>query len=161
VCHRDISLENILIHENNKTAVIIDFGLALRVPMEESGLRKLLVPSTPCGKGYYMAPEIYRSEQAFDGFAIDLWATAVVLFILLVGNPPWKHPCDNIRYELIAKQDQLVPLLQSWQRFVSPQAADLLQRMLREDPNERLSLQEVQEHPWVLNNHAVGTTMNG
>jgi serine/threonine protein kinase len=100
-------------------------------------------------------------EQAFDGFAIDLWAAAIVLFILLVGNPPKIHPCDSIRYELIAKQDQLVPLLQSWQRFVSPQAAaDLLQRMLREDPNERLSLQEVQEHPWVRNNHVVVPAIN-
>jgi serine/threonine protein kinase len=147
VCHRDLSLENILLHHD--TAVIIDFGIALRVPLERRRLRQLIQPTEPCGKPYYMAPEI-RNTQVFDGFAVDLWAAAVVLFILLVGNPPWDHPGNNMRYELIAKQDQLACLLNSWDRSVSQDAADLLQSMLREDPHERLSLKQILEHPWML-----------
>lgn len=146
VCHRDLSLENILIHKN--TAVLIDFGIALRVPLERRRLRHLINPMDPGGKAYYIAPEIQNCEK-FDGFAIDLWSAGVILFILLVGNPPWDLPCVNIRYELIAKQEQLERLLHSWNRPVGPEAADLLQRMLREDPHERLSLKEIQDHPWM------------
>jgi serine/threonine protein kinase len=42
-------------------------------------------------------------------------------------------------------------MLDSWKRPVSPLAADLLQKMLMEDPRQRLSLTEVKDHPWVVN----------
>mmetsp|Transcript_15728 Transcript_15728/g.22797 ORF Transcript_15728/g.22797 Transcript_15728/m.22797 type:complete len:384 (-) Transcript_15728:354-1505(-) len=160
VCHRDMSLENILVDEY-KTSVIIDLGMCLRVPYADddgtgvtdvSGgtLRLLMRPLIPCGKPNYISPEVLKSEEPFDGFAIDLWATGVILFIMLVGLPPWEFAREeDPRYRMVTRGG-LTRMLQSWNRPVSPQAADLLQRMLMENPRERLSLCEVKDHPWVL-----------
>ena len=148
VCHRDISLENIMIHDGKP--VIIDFGIALRVPMERRRLRHLIVPDTDVGKQYYVSPEIALSRDPYDGFAVDLWAVGVILFIFLTGCPPWSHPFADLTFELIAiSRNRLESLLVSWDRAVSPEATDLLQRMLRLDPRERLSLAQVAEHPWM------------
>merc|ERR1711935_1214225 len=104
----------------------------------------------PCGKPNYISPEILASDGPFDGFAIDLWATGIILFIMLVGLPPWEFARpEDPRYKMVAK-GKLAKMLDSWQRSVSPEATDLLQRMLMEDPRHRLSLMEIRDHPWVI-----------
>mmetsp|Transcript_3372 Transcript_3372/g.8122 ORF Transcript_3372/g.8122 Transcript_3372/m.8122 type:complete len:390 (-) Transcript_3372:236-1405(-) len=157
VCHRDMSLENILVDEYTRS-VVIDLGMCLRVPYDNGeqvgdvsagGLRRLIQPLTPCGKPNYISPEILGSEAPFDGFAIDLWATGVILFIMLVGLPPWEFARpEDPRYKMVTR-GRLSRMLESWKRPVSPLAADLLQKMLMEDPRQRLSLTEVKDHPWV------------
>lgn len=159
VCHRDMSLENILVDEY-KTSVVIDLGMCLRVPysnydtggvcdVSKGTLRRLISPLIPCGKPNYISPEVLRSEEAFDGFAIDLWAAAVILFIMLVGLPPWEFAREeDPRYRMVVKGG-LERMLRSWQRSISPLAADLLQNMLRENPLDRLSLNQVLNHPWI------------
>ena len=161
VCHRDMSLENILVDEY-KTSVVIDLGMCLKVPFDdgESGgvsdvtagtLRRLICPLVPCGKPNYISPEVLRSQDPFDGFAIDLWAAGVILFIMLVGLPPWEFAREeDPRYRMVVRGG-LERMLRTWQRPISPLAADLLQKMLMEDPRERLSLVEVKDHPWVVN----------
>lgn len=158
VCHRDMSLENILVDEYTRS-VVIDLGMCLRIPYDNGesiadvssgGLRRLIKPLIPCGKPNYISPEILASDRPFDGFAIDLWATGVILFIMLVGLPPWEFARpEDPRYKMVIK-GKLSRMLESWKRPVSPEAADLLQKMLMEDPRQRLSLTEVKDHPWVL-----------
>jgi len=157
VCHRDMSLENILVDEY-KRSVVIDLGMCLRVPYEDGDgvtdvsagtLRRLMQPLIPCGKPNYISPEVLKSEEPFDGFAIDLWAVGVILFIMLVGLPPWEFARDeDPRYRMVVKGG-LERMLKSWDRAISPAAADLLQKMLREDPRQRLSLIEIKDHEWV------------
>lgn len=159
ICHRDMSLENILVDEY-KTSVVIDLGMCLKVPYSsEDGtglcdvsagtLRRLIRPQIPCGKPNYISPEVLHSVDPFDGFAIDLWATAVILFIMLVGLPPWEFAREeDPRYRMVTR-GALGDMLRSWDREVSPQATDLLQRMLHADPRRRLSLEEVKDHDWV------------
>jgi serine/threonine protein kinase len=152
-----MSLENILVDEYKKS-VVIDFGMCLRVPYDgEDGvlevtagtMRRLILPQIPCGKPNYISPEVLKSEEPFDGFAIDLWATAVILFIMLVGLPPWEFAREeDPRYRMVVRGG-LTRMLASWDREISPEATDLLQRMLREDPRQRLSLVEVQDHAWL------------
>jgi serine/threonine protein kinase len=155
----DLSLENILVDEY-KTSVIIDMGMCLRIPYDDGNgggtadvsartMRRLLTPLIPCGKPNYISPEVLKSEQPFDGFAIDLWACGVILFIMLVGLPPWEFAREeDPRYRMVVRGG-LERMLRSWQRPISPDAADLLQKMLKEDPNERLTLLEVKGHQWV------------
>ncbi|KAL3915263.1 MAG: hypothetical protein SGILL_005734 [Bacillariaceae sp.] len=163
VCHRDMSLENILVDEYTRS-VVIDLGMCLRVPYDNGsgevgdvtggGLRRLIKPLIPCGKPNYISPEILASEGPFDGFAIDMWATGVILFIMLVGLPPWEFARpEDPRYKMVTR-GKLGKMLDSWKRPVSPLAADLLQKMLMEDPRQRLSLTEVKDHPWVVNDDA-------
>mmetsp|Transcript_45715 Transcript_45715/g.51554 ORF Transcript_45715/g.51554 Transcript_45715/m.51554 type:complete len:256 (-) Transcript_45715:519-1286(-) len=158
VCHRDMSLENILVDEYTRS-VVIDLGMCVRVPYDNGGeigdvtcggLRRLIRPLIPCGKPNYISPEILSSDGPFDGFGIDLWATGVILFIMLVGLPPWEFARpEDPRYKMVIK-GKLGRMLDSWKRPVSALAADLLQKMLMEDPHQRLSLTEVKDHPWVV-----------
>jgi serine/threonine protein kinase len=153
-----MSLENILVDEYTRS-VVIDLGMCLRVPYDNcgdigdvscGGLRRLIKALIPCGKPNYISPEILSSEGPFDGFAIDLWATGVILFIMLVGLPPWEFArSEDPRYKMVTK-GKLSRMLDSWKRPISPLAVDLLQKMLMEDPRQRLSLTEIKDHPWVV-----------
>ena len=73
VCHRDMSLENILVDEYTRS-VVIDLGMCLRVPYDDGGevkdvscggLRRLIKPLIPCGKPNYISPEVLTSDQAY------------------------------------------------------------------------------------------------
>ena len=161
VSHRDLSLENVLIDHNMSKAVIIDLGMCLRVPfgaddgsivdVTKGTLRRLMLPQGQCGKPNCMPPEVLLNDRPFDGFAIDVWACGVILFIMLVGLPPfqWANR-DDPRFRMITKGG-LELMLNQWNRPVSFEAGNLLQRMLKEDPKERLSLVEIMDHPWVIN----------
>ena len=161
VCHRDMSLENILVDEY-RLAIVIDFGMCLRVPYAAASggitdvsagtLRLLMKPLTPCGKRYYISPEILRSEEPFDGFGIDLWSAGVILFIMLTGLPPWEFPIENNPWYRMVTQVEggIEQMLRRLRKPVSPPAADLLQKMLMHDPRQRLSLNDVRDHPWVV-----------
>ena len=75
-------------------------------------------PLILCGKPNYILPEILRSEELFDGFAIDLWASGVILLItrMLVGLPPWEFVREeDPRYRRVTKGG-LSRMLQSWNR---------------------------------------------
>jgi len=69
---------------------------------------------------------------------------------MLVGLPPWEFARpEDPRYKMVIK-GKLSRMLDSWKRPVSPLAADLLQKMLMEDPRQRLSLTEIKDHPWFI-----------
>jgi serine/threonine protein kinase len=178
ICHRDMSLENLLVHQNG--CLVIDLGMCLRVPFYTSQCngddklsdtmnrmsitiqncdlesilqrkRVLVTPQGTCGKWIYMSPEIYNNKEAFDGFAIDMWAAGVILFLMLTGFPPWERACatdDRFKYMTAG---YMVQMLTEWELGLSSDAMDLLQRMLWLDPKDRLSLEQVRAHPWMAN----------
>lgn len=160
VCHRDLSLENVLVDTND--CLIIDMGMCLYVPYndpENPGMitnatrgtaRRLMKPQGTCGKHNYMAPEIFANRDAFDGFAIDLWAAGSILYIMLTGFPPYDQATRaDEKFDIIVGGG-LVAQLEEWGTRLSPEAGDLLQSMLQLDPRDRLSLAEVMSHPWVV-----------
>ena len=77
VVHRDLKLENILIDESNKIK-IIDFGFATKC--KNGGML-----STHCGTPHYMDPDLAK-RGSYSGFAADVWALGVILFMLLTGR---------------------------------------------------------------------------
>lgn len=157
-----------MVDENDKL-VILDLGMALRVPYRDpsnpggvtdvsEGTERLLMKAQgQGGKLMYMAPEIVAHDECFDGFAIDLWAAGVVLFVLLVGLAPfrWAHESDT-RYAKIAK-GQLKELLHSLNIRISDEACDLLQNMFWRDPRRRLTLSRAMQHPWVVDRQFAAT----
>ena len=161
ICHRDLSLENILVDDED--CLIIDMGMCLRVAytsrtdpqkvtdVSNGTTRRLIRRQGTCGKHNYMSPEIYQNTDDFDGFAIDLWAAGVILYIMLTGFPPYDHATmADKRFEIIV-EGELIEQLRTWEIYLSDEAGDLMQKMLRLDPKERLTLAQVMEHPWVTN----------
>lgn len=171
VCHRDLSISNILL-EGNNNLVIVDFGLALRVPykdnsnvggvadVSEGSDRLLMVAQGQSGSLAYLAPEIIERDQAFDGFAADLWSAGVLLFVFLVGLAPFQVPsATDFRYMQINKGMLKELMAANLEEPVSDEACDLLQNMLWRDPRKRLTLAQVLQHPWVVGPPSVAPTL--
>ncbi|GKZ01122.1 hypothetical protein MPSEU_001063800 [Mayamaea pseudoterrestris] len=163
VCHRDLSLENVLV--DGEKCMIIDMGMCLRVPYTDpkrtnavtdvvrGTIRRLMKPQGVCGKHNYMSPEVFANIENFDGFAIDLWAAGVILYIMLTGFPPYDQASrTDQRFELIVS-GRLMEQLCNWDIILTDEAGDLMQKMLRYKPKDRLTLAEVMSHPWVTNDH--------
>jgi len=148
ICHRDLSLENILISGGNH-CVIIDLGMCLRLPRGEDGSYMLVRPQGTCGKRNYISPEIVANTQPFHGFAVDMWATGVILFIMLTGVPPVDVASElDPRFRMLVN-GQLPELLRQWEFNLSPAAVDLLSQLLTPDWRLRPTIEQVVQHPWV------------
>lgn len=147
VAHRDIKPENILLSDGDLK--LADFGLAML--FSYNGKTKL--SQTVCGSPPYMAPEVLPTEgfsgqktQPYEGNRADIWSCGIVLFVLLVGNTPWDEPTsesDEFNDYTSNKfmDDEL------WKR-IPQEAISLLKGMLRVDPSQRFTLEDVRRHPW-------------
>lgn len=156
--HQDLSLESVRLRGTD--CFLVGLGLALRVPVqqEESPMPTLLSPQSSCGTQLlFLAPEILQN-MPFDAQAVDLWATGVILAIMLYGTCApfvWASP-DDKRYREIAIKGNLRGIARKWESQndgaspVSDEALDLLQSMLRANPADRLTLEDIQQHPWFL-----------
>ena len=80
-----------------------------------------------------------------------MWAAGVILFLMLTGFPPWERACQTDERFHYMSGGYLVQMLTEWDVGLSSDAMDLLQRMLFLDPKDRLSLEQVRAHPWMVN----------
>lgn len=153
VVHRDISLENTLLHGDGSVRVI-DFGQAVLLYNPKGPrLDSLLRHTGKAGKAYYRAPEMYLGD--YEGAPVDLFAVGVMLFIMTVGTPPWNSAVQtDARYKYIEKYG-VTKLLTSWGKAQSmtPQLLDLIERLMCPNPQLRMSVDEALAHPWI---HAAG-----
>lgn len=161
VCHRSITLDNIVVHHN--VCKLIDFGLALRIPyehpIEEYGTtdvsdgtkRRLIISQGQSGDLTYMSPEVFSEDSRFDGFAVDLWSAGVILYIMLIGSKPFKLPFPtDTNFDRICMDCKLKDCIDYWGIDLSVDAIDLCQNMLVRDKRKRLTLAAVMKHPWVV-----------
>lgn len=91
------------------------------------------------------------SSQTYDGYAVDIWACGIILFILLTAVPPVEHASAlDPRYRMIAS-GRLEDLLNVWgMNHVTPLARDLLFRLLQTSPEARPTVQQIKTHPWIV-----------
>jgi len=142
IIHRDIKLENILMDATGHVT-LIDFGLCdiTSYPGQES--------EKFCGSMDYVAPEVV-SKRSYNGKQADSFSLGVVLFTLLFAEFPFVSQ-DRVN---CIKTGRLQPIPNfsdtKMKRFqIDPIAKDLISRMLREDPNRRIPIEEIKSHPWL------------
>jgi serine/threonine protein kinase len=164
--HRDLSVENILYEIDYEKEiyrfVIIDFGMCVLcdrldryLHTDESELTaysfKSLPMYDPCGKKQYMAPEILSGNSTtVNPMLCDMWALGIILFISLTGNFPMDLALiTDPKYRFIAVDMRLADYFQHFQINISSDATNLIQNLLRPDPMQRLTIQQIRDHPWL------------
>lgn len=137
VIYRDLKPENCLLdHEGH--LLLTDFGLSKVTLDDESPCRSIL------GTPEYMAPEVIQGKEY--GAAVDWWSLGALGYDLLTGSPPFTGNNNAKIQEKILKQKLSLPF------YLSPDAKDLLTRLLRKDPKKRLGynmakdLQTIKNH---------------
>lgn len=136
ICHRDIKPENILL-TNKNILKIIDFGLSNQYD-------KYL--STPCGSPCYASPEMIHGSK-YNGLAIDLWASGVILFAMVCGYLPFD---DKNNEKLFAKILRCkIEFPSEDETLLTNDCKDLILRILTPNPNKRIKLDEVMVHPFL------------
>jgi len=156
ICHRDLKPENILLcslDDKNPVIKITDMGLSKLVDLGT-------VLKTFCGTPQYIAPEVIKGSSVFGGpkpysLKVDCWGLGVILYILLSGTPPFSED-RRIKQEL---KDQILTANYTFypQLFdsISVEAKDLIQKCLKVEPSERISAEEIMNHPWLTNDSDV------
>lgn len=143
VTHLDISLENILLDSEQQHIKLCDFGVAQELQSPSHKLQGKV------GKLGCMAPEVY-SGVPFDGRQADIWSCGIVLFVMLTSVPPLicPHSSDTC-FDLIRKRG-IQELCKVWKftEIISDCCQDLLAGMIA-PPSRRLSIEQVQNHPWL------------
>jgi len=134
ITHRDIKPENILLDKDKENIKVIDFGLS------NYCTDKNLLHSS-CGSPCYASPEML-SGKPYIGISTDLWSSGIVLYSMLVGSLPFDEQELHKLYEQIKVGKFYLP------STLSLEAMDLLKKLLMVDPNKRIGLNEIKNHPW-------------
>ncbi|KAM3921788.1 aurora kinase A [Leptodactylus fuscus] len=135
VIHRDIKPENLLLGSNGELK-IADFGWSVHAPSSRR--------TTLCGTLDYLPPEMIEGRMHDE--KVDLWSLGVLCYEFLVGKPPFEAETHQETYRRISKVEYQFP------PYVLEGAKDLISKLLKHNPNHRLPLKGVLEHPWIVQN---------
>ncbi|XP_066895800.1 maternal embryonic leucine zipper kinase isoform X2 [Kogia breviceps] len=138
--HRDLKPENLLFDEDHKLK-LIDFGLCAK----PKGNKDYHL-QTCCGSLAYAAPELIQG-RSYLGSEADVWSMGILLYVLMCGFLPFDD--DNVMalYKKIMRGKYEVP------KWLSPSSILLLQQMLQVDPKKRISVKNLLNHPWIMQDY--------
>uniref|UniRef100_A0A8C1SJX9 calcium/calmodulin-dependent protein kinase n=1 Tax=Cyprinus carpio TaxID=7962 RepID=A0A8C1SJX9_CYPCA len=147
-----VSPENLLLASKSKGAAVklADFGLAIEVEGDQQAWFGF------AGTPGYLSPEVLRKDPY--GKAVDLWACGVILYILLVGYPPFWDEDQHRLYQQIKAGAYDFPSPE-WDT-VTPEAKDLINKMLTINPSKRITAAEALKHPWISHRSTVASCMH-
>jgi len=136
VIHRDIKPENILIGKYS-ILKLADFGWSA----ESTSTCKR---TTLCGTLDYLPPEMLNGN-GYDE-KIDLWCLGVLTYEMIIGKPPFDSQTQHETIRMIRSIELTFPT------GTSPDLRDLITKLLRRNPTDRLPLKDVAQHVWILKN---------
>jgi len=131
IIHRDIKPENLLLNEGGRV-LLADFGWS---NFSDGGVRK-----TFCGTPEYIAPEMLLKKG--HDTRVDIWSVGVLMFELLSGYSPFVAKNNQELYQNIRR------LKIQWPKDMPPLAKNLIGKILKLNPLDRPSLQEILDHQW-------------
>ncbi|XP_014599640.1 PREDICTED: calcium/calmodulin-dependent protein kinase type II alpha chain isoform X3 [Polistes canadensis] len=152
VVHRDLKPENLLLASKAKGAAVklADFGLAIEVSGESQAWYGF------AGTPGYLSPEVLKKEPY--GKPVDIWACGVILYILLVGYPPFWDDDQHRLYAQIKAGSYDYPSPE-WDT-VTPEAKNLINQMLTVNPSKRITANEALKHPWICQRERVASVVH-
>ena len=133
IVHRDLKPENLLL-DHDLNVKIADFGLS-NIMTDGNFLK------TSCGSPNYAAPEVI-SGKLYAGPEVDVWSCGVILYVLLIGRLPFDDEYIPTLFKKIAAGKYTAP------QWVSQGARDIIHKMLRVNPVQRITIQEIRQDPW-------------
>ncbi|KAM8868650.1 MAP kinase-activated protein kinase 3 isoform 2-T2 [Synchiropus picturatus] len=153
IAHRDIKPENLLYTSEDRNCVLklTDFGFA-----KETTVHNPL--QTPCFTPYYVAPEVLGPEK-YDK-SCDMWSLGVIMYILLCGFPPFYSKTGQAISPGMKRRIRMGQYEfpnPEWAE-VSQEGKDLINQLLKTDPNERMTIAQFMKHPWISQSTVVPST---
>lgn len=141
IAHRDLKPENVMFETKdiNSKLCVLDFGFAKHT--DET-------LETPIGTLQYLAPEVLQ-PGSYDK-SVDIWSVGCILFFMLYGRTPFLATSDEAIVARAAEVEFQFPD----DIFVSDGAKDLISRLLRKNPAERLTAHEILTHKWMASGPA-------
>ncbi|XP_043953065.1 calcium/calmodulin-dependent protein kinase type II delta 1 chain isoform X5 [Gambusia affinis] len=152
VVHRDLKPENLLLASKLKGAAVklADFGLAIEVQGDQQAWFGF------AGTPGYLSPEVLRKDPY--GKPVDMWACGVILYILLVGYPPFWDEDQHKLYQQIKAGAYDFPSPE-WDT-VTAEAKDLINKMLTINPAKRVTAADALKHPWICQRSTVASMVH-
>ncbi|XP_064080380.1 calcium/calmodulin-dependent protein kinase type II alpha chain-like isoform X26 [Macrobrachium nipponense] len=152
IVHRDLKPENLLLASKAKGAAVklADFGLAIEVQGDQQAWFGF------AGTPGYLSPEVLKKEPY--GKPVDIWACGVILYILLVGYPPFWDEDQHRLYAQIKAGAYDYPSPE-WDT-VTPEAKNLINSMLTVNPAKRITAAEALKHPWICQRERVASVVH-
>nr|CDS33006.1 calcium:calmodulin dependent protein kinase type [Hymenolepis microstoma] len=152
IVHRDLKPENLLLASKTRGAAVklADFGLAIEVQGDQFAWFGF------AGTPGYLSPEVLRKEPY--GKPVDIWACGVILYILLVGYPPFWDDDQNRLYNQIKSGSYEYPPPE-WDT-VTAEAKNLINSMLTMNPTKRITAAEALKHQWIFQPERVASSMH-
>ncbi|TMS40044.1 hypothetical protein L596_006475 [Steinernema carpocapsae] len=152
VVHRDLKPENLLLASKAKGAAVklADFGLAIEVQGDTEAWFGF------AGTPGYLSPEVLKKDPY--GKPVDIWACGVILYILLVGYPPFWDEDQHRLYAQIKAGAYDYPSPE-WDT-VTPEAKSLIDNMLTVNPKKRITAEQALKVPWICNRERVASVMH-
>ena len=143
IVHRDLKPENLMITKQNDSDIIkiMDFGLSKIVSTQEK-----LVDGY--GTLSYVSPEVllrtpYNKE-------VDIWSLGIILFYMLCGHLPFKGSNQSIVADKIVNDD--LEFDEDEWKNMSKDVKKLIAGCLIKEPEDRITIEEFLNHPWVKKN---------
>uniref|UniRef100_T1IRI8 non-specific serine/threonine protein kinase n=1 Tax=Strigamia maritima TaxID=126957 RepID=T1IRI8_STRMM len=145
IAHRDLKPENLLYTQQNNTSILklTDFGFAKKESLSNS-------LQTPCYTPYFVAPEILGTGKYNK--SCDMWSLGVIIYLLLCGFPPFYSSKRGLAISpgmknRIRNCQYYFPTLE-W-KYVSEDAKDLIRGLLKVDPSQRFTIEDVLNNKWI------------
>lgn len=140
IIHRDIKPDNLLIHDNDNIK-LSDFGVSELLPKD--GNDKVI---SNAGSAYFFSPEACIGKQ-YRGRLNDIWACGITLFYMATGKYPFASSEYSKLYRLIQNTEPDYPA-----EMLGTPLHDLICRLLKKLPDDRIRINEIKNHPWITKN---------